>query len=90
MDVKQTAGELIGKLAAVIGGVATAMSFDQLLGLAIGLGGVSATWWLAIMRNRREARRLSMAVEEHEMRVEMARRGMPIKEENEIEGDEAA
>lgn len=90
MDVKQTVGELLGKCAAVLGGVVTALSFDQLLGLTIGLGGLSATWWLALMRNRREAQRQLMAEEEHEMRMEMARSGISIKEENVIEGDEAA
>lgn len=86
MEVRQTVGELLGKSASVVGGVATALSFDQILGLAIGLGGLSATWWLTIMRNRREAQRLAMVEEEHRVRMEMARRGVPIEDDK---GEEA-
>lgn len=87
MDVKQTAGEITSKWAAILGGTLTALSFDQVLGLLVGICGMSATWWLTIMRNRREAQRLAMVEEEHRMRMEMARRGVPIEEDK---GEEAA
>ena len=86
MDVKQTAGEITSKWAAILGGTLTALSFDQVLGLLVGICGMSATWWLSVMRNRREAQRLAMAQEEHAMRMEVARRGLAIDEN---EGDEA-
>ena len=47
----------------------TAVTFNQLVGLIIGVGGLSATWWMNVMRNRREAERRKEERDEHELRM---------------------
>lgn len=77
---KQTLGEFSSKLAAVGGGFWTALTVEQALGIGIAVAGMAATWWLAIMRNRREFDRQQMEREEHEARMALIRRGESVRE----------
>lgn len=79
MSKEQTAGEAVSKWAAIFGGAATALTLEQLLGLAIGLCGVAASWWLAIKRNERDKKMLAMMEEEHVMRMSQGATLAPTK-----------